>query len=104
MEQRELSPIEKDIAEVAKLLNAEYIESLKEKLEEFEECLLEAFKGVMETLKQTFGIEIDEKFIALCRDPRYERIVWLSLYHPKERVRKKNIRRIKRIAKRMKNA
>ena len=31
MEQRELSPIEKDIAEVAKLLNAEYIESLKEK-------------------------------------------------------------------------
>ena len=82
-----------DYEEFIKRVN-QAIKELSEILQPIVACFLDAFKTVFD---ENNGHEV----FTICRDPRYQRIVWLALYHPKERVRKKNIRRIKRIAKRM---
>ena len=70
-------------------------------IKELAEIIQPIVAFLAETFETVFGKNNGEEF-TICRDPRYQRIVTLALYHPKERVRKKNIRRIKRIARKIK--
>ena len=52
------------------------------------------------SIKAALCSEETWEVIRLSNDLRYHRLVELALHHPKKRVRKKNIKRIKRIVRR----
>lgn len=99
-ENKTLSP-EEQIALLANSVDyEEFRKRINQAIKELAEIIQPIVAFIAETFETVFGKNNGEEF-TICRDPRYQRIVWLALNHPKERVRKKNIRRIKRIAKRM---
>ncbi len=79
----------------------DFRERVNQAIKELSEILQPIVDWFLDTFKTVFDENNGHEVFTTCRDPRYQRIVSLALYHPKERVRKKNIRRIKRIAKKM---
>lgn len=78
-------------------------EAAAEMSKAFGEALLATINVAMafwSSIKAALCSEETWEVIRLSNDPRYHRLIELALHHPKKRVRKKSIRRIKRIVRR----
>lgn len=70
-----------DFEDFRKRINRE-IKELAEILRPIVDCFLDAFKTAFD---KNNGHEV----FTICRDPRYQRIVWLALYHRKSGLERK---------------